>query len=251
MNSPRNPTSAARRFLVTPAFLLTFVLVLTPWGLPAAEKGDSGRIEALLVHARQALNQNHLTLPAGDNAVAYAQRVLDLAPKHPEALEILHQVVARYEALGLGVIDRAEALRRAELEKARLYQERGGRIAQRYRLPAEGLERLKEQLAGESGRAGSQASAREALTGVVARYATLSEAALKDGNLVEAQRYRDLAQDLVQAYRLKGSSLQRLSTRLESTQGAKAIVTDQEKERESTSAPSSNSKQAIFLPPAF
>ncbi|MGH8615216.1 MAG: hypothetical protein ACREYF_25150, partial [Gammaproteobacteria bacterium] len=81
------------------AILLPFVLLLWPGLVPAAELGkpqSSQAITVLLAKAEQALAEDRLTVPSGDNAVAYAQQVLDRAPKHPVAQRILRDVVSRY-----------------------------------------------------------------------------------------------------------------------------------------------------------
>jgi hypothetical protein len=92
-----------------------FVLAAYPGLSQGAEQkrpGPSTRIAAILVQAERALAEDRLTLPPGNNAVAYAQEVLDLAPGHPEAQGILRAVVARYGLIAGAALERAEALRR-------------------------------------------------------------------------------------------------------------------------------------------
>ena len=105
-----------------------FVLAAYPGLSPGAEQkrpGSSTRIAAILVQAERALAEDRLTLPPGNNAVAYAQEVLDLAPGDPEAQGILRAVVARYGVIAGAALDRAEALRRQEAgrRRFRLHQE--------------------------------------------------------------------------------------------------------------------------------
>jgi hypothetical protein len=94
-----------------------FVLAAYPGLSQGAEQkrlGPSTRIAAILVQAERALAEDRLTLPAGNNAVAYAQEVLDLAPGDPEAQGILRAVVTHYGLIAGAALERDEALRRQE-----------------------------------------------------------------------------------------------------------------------------------------
>jgi len=53
-----------------------------------------------LTKAREALAKNQLSTPAGRNALEYTGQVLGLDPAHPEARQILSEVVTRYATLG-------------------------------------------------------------------------------------------------------------------------------------------------------
>jgi hypothetical protein len=101
-----------RRGMVAWVFVLAAYPGLSQ-GAGQKRPGPSTRIAAILVQAERALAEDRLTLPPGNNAVAYAQEVLDLAPGHPQAQGILRAVVARYDGLIAGAaLERAEALRR-------------------------------------------------------------------------------------------------------------------------------------------
>ncbi|MCA1851897.1 MAG: hypothetical protein LC647_05760, partial [Beggiatoa sp.] len=107
-----------------------FVLAAYPGLSQGAEQKRPGpcpstRIAAILVQAERALVEDRLTLPPGNNAVAYAQEVLDLAPGHPEAKGILRAVVARYGLIAGAALERAEALRRQEERRFRLQEPTG------------------------------------------------------------------------------------------------------------------------------
>jgi hypothetical protein len=110
-----------------------FVLAAYPGLSQGAEQkrpGPSTRIAAILVQAERALAEDRLTLPPGNNAVAYAQEVLDLAPGNPEAQRILRAVVARYGLIAGAAPERAEALRRQEeagCRRFRLQEQTGSR----------------------------------------------------------------------------------------------------------------------------
>ncbi len=107
-----------------------FVLAAYPGLSQGAEQKrpcPSTRIAAILVQAERALAEYRLTLPPGNNAVAYAQEVLDLAPGHPEAQGILRAVVARYGLIAGAALERAEALRRQEERRFRLQEPTGSR----------------------------------------------------------------------------------------------------------------------------
>ena len=119
-----------KRTRLTLPSLLGCWLCLWPLLLSAAELSEAeqdARIAALLKQARQAAAEDRLTIPSGRNAVSYAQQLLDLEPNHPQALQILRNVAARYNTLGAVALDRAEALRARELNKARTYEQRGTR----------------------------------------------------------------------------------------------------------------------------
>ena len=104
--------------------LLAWVFVLAAYpglasGAEQKRPGPSTRIEAILVQAERALAEDRLTLPPGNNAVAYAQEVLDLAPGNPEAQGILRAVVARYALLAGAALGRAETPSRQEAGRRR------------------------------------------------------------------------------------------------------------------------------------
>ena len=118
-----------RRGMVAWVFMLAAYPGLSQ-GAEQKRPGPSTRIAAILVEAERALAEDRLTLPPGNNAVAYVQEVLDLAPGHPEAQRILRAVVARYGLIARAAPERAEALRRQEeagCRRFRLQEETGSR----------------------------------------------------------------------------------------------------------------------------
>jgi hypothetical protein len=115
-----------RRGMVAWVFMLAAYPGLSQ-GAEQKRPGPSTRIAAILVEAERALAEDRLTLPPGNNAVAYAQEVLDLAPGDPEAQRILRAVVARIAG---AAPERAEALRRQEeagCRRFRLQEQTGSR----------------------------------------------------------------------------------------------------------------------------
>lgn len=80
-----------------------------------AEQARLEEIRNLLEQAEAALGSGRLTQPPGDNALAYYQRALRLAPDQPEALQGIEQIGERYlarasEAIDADELDKAEGL---------------------------------------------------------------------------------------------------------------------------------------------
>jgi hypothetical protein len=85
-------------------------------------------IDELVSKARGAIEVDALTTPPGDNAVAYAEKILGLDPKNPEAQRILQHVVDRYVVLAkVGVSKK-------DIEAAQIYQERARAVARKHDL---------------------------------------------------------------------------------------------------------------------
>lgn len=240
------------------AIIASLVTVLALWPLHAgsAEVTVAERIAGLLVQARRAVSENRLTVPSGDNAVGYAQRVLDLAPGHPVAQQILRDVVARYGTIARAALDRIEGLKRREIAKARDYYARGGRIAKRYGVPDTALRRIEERIAAvdgdtsqPSGPIGQDPHNRELLARIVDRYIEMGEAALLRSNVAEARRFHTIASELAQSYQVNRKVLPNLAERIASVESSLTVAEFRKQlstERLTTAGP-----LAIFLPPAF
>ena len=82
--------------------------------------------------------EDRLTNPSGDNAVGYAQEVLDLDPA-PGPQRILRDVVSRYGVMAGAVLDRVEAVKQQELAKANTFRTLGEQVAERHGLSDERL----------------------------------------------------------------------------------------------------------------
>lgn len=83
--------------------------------VPEPEGDESRSIEAQLDDAREALEDNRLTTPAGDNALALYERVLGREPDNERAREGVRRIVRRYlglsrNALGENAPDRSAVL---------------------------------------------------------------------------------------------------------------------------------------------
>jgi hypothetical protein len=237
------------------------------------------RIAALLKKAKEALMADRLMAPEGDNAVGYAEGILQLQANHPDARWILEVTAARLIALG------EFALQQSEIPKAQGYQHTAAGLVQRYGLNKAGLtglaeqitatqqqlaketrkqeaqqrledetrrkheeeqaKRLAEQQAREAKIAALLTKAREALannqlsmpagrntleyTGqvlmldpvqqearqilseVVTRYATLGETAVAGNQLDQARRYQQAAEELVRRYGLADAEIRGLA----------------------------------------
>lgn len=242
------------------ALLLSCASALAVEADAAGER--SARISTLLSSANQALRENRLTVPSGNNAVMYAQRVLDLSPEHPAAQEILRAVVARYGIIADMALDRAETLKAQEIAKARTYGERGKRVAQRYELSDLELRQVKERIVAlESGPEtaigrgqGQQISDPERVNPVIERYLNKSATALGAGNVPDARRNYDIAMTLARDYKVPNHQLIVLGQQL-MTAEQRAVRVAAQTLPLPTKAPVKGSafreRVTPFLPPAF
>ncbi len=243
-------------------FTACLALVLTGLAIqpgPAvAEPADGAqRIPTLLSQARRALAQDRLTLPSGDNAVRYAQQILDLAPGHPDALRVLEEVVQRYGLIADTALDRAEALRAREVARARTYQRRGQDVVQRFNITDAPLRQLSDRI-GALDRPGlitgveadeRHPAPRRLLDELISDYAGKSEYALQRGDPAEARRYCDIAKDIAARYRVPPVGLAVLDQRV--------LVAEVEHERAASRSAAEGELKvrmaypAAFVPPAF
>lgn len=172
------------------------------------------RIEKSLAEARTALAEDRLTIPSGNNAVAYAQQVLDLAPGDPEAQKILEWVIARYQALGENSLTRAESEMQRALGRAETYQHRAEGVAKRFQLPERSLEPLDRHMAAIKEELQSP-GLRRAMRDIVDRYLQLSETALVQGAVEEARLDLAEAQEVAAKYGISDPQMQALARRIE------------------------------------
>lgn len=244
------------------AMFLAFALVLWPGMVPAAELAEAQRtqaITALLAKAERALAGGRLTDPSGDNAVAYAQEVLDLAPEHPGAQRILRDVVSRYGVFAEAALDRVEAVKQQELAKANTFRARGEQIAERHGLYDERLHRVDERIAAlepESLQSPIEEHplVRKVVSRLIERYADKAEHALNRGNVAGARSYRDIARDLASNYRIPIKARADLGGRVEGAEQARPIGPIAQTEVEQPAGAlhvSPREFKAVFIPPAF
>lgn len=172
------------------------------------------RIKKSLAEARTALAEDRLTTPSGNNAVAYAQQVLDLAPGDPEAQKILEVVVARYQALGDNALTRTQSEMQRALGRAETYQHRAEGVAKRFQLPERLLEPLGRHMAAVKEELQSPVLHR-AVRDIVDRYVQLGETALTRGAVEEALRNLGEAQGLAATFGLPDAQMQALARRIE------------------------------------
>lgn len=101
------------------------------------------RVGALVGKAERAREAGRWTAPAGDNVLGFARQILDLAPAHTGARQLIAQTVAKsLEAA-------ASALNRGEIEKARVHSEQARELVQRYEIVSTELNWLTERIAAE------------------------------------------------------------------------------------------------------
>ena len=241
------------------AMFLAFALVFWPGMVPAAELAEAQRaqaITALLAQAERALAEDRLTVPSGDNAVAYAQEVLDLAPEHLIAQRILRDVVSRYGVIAEAALDRVEAVKQQELAKATTFRARGEQVAERHGLPDERLHRVDKRIAAlDPGSLQNPIEepplARKVVSRLVERYADKAKLALNMGNVSEARRYHDIARDLASDYRISSGALADLGGRIEGAEQARSIAQTDVDQPAGALQASPREFKAVFIPPAF
>jgi hypothetical protein len=222
---------------------------LIPWGLVlllcpglslgAGEMGadPAASIAAILVEARRALTEDRLTVPAGHNAVAYAQQVLDLAPGHAEAQQILRAVVERYGLIAGAAVDRAK-----------VYRSRGEGVARRYAISPQALSAVAARLDALPERAGPANPGRDdpaTLRRLVDTYRHKGEVALEAGLLREARRYADLAGQIARDHRVANTSLAALEGRVVAAERVRRQAMAE------AAPPAGAWAKAVFLPPSF
>jgi len=236
-----------------------FVLAAYPGPSPGAEQkrpDPSARIAVILVQAKRALAEDRLTLPSGHNAVSYAQEVLDLSPGHAEAQGILRAVVARYGLIAGAALDRAEALRRQELARARAYRSRGEGVAHRFNLSTAPLSTVAERMEGVEARPNGvsavalqrQPLAHRVHARLVGHYLHESEVALGDGRVHDARRYWEVAGQIARDHQVSNSGLDRLERRV--------AAAEQERDEGRVGARAdaeglSAQGRLVFIPPSF
>lgn len=187
--------------------LLMGLLNFYPGFLAATEEAQAAvPIAQLMKQAQQALAADHLTLPPEDNAVAYAQKILERHPEHPGARQILKKVVARYVELGESVLEQAGAENRQALQQAEAYARRAEEVVKRYQLPEATLEPLVSRLAAakvmQAVPPPEPPVVRQLLGEIVDRYVQLGEDALARGEIEAARQHQQEAQHIVSKYDL-------------------------------------------------
>lgn len=227
------------------------------------EAKTAAQVEIFLAKAKTALEEDRLTIPSGNNAVGYAQQVLDLVPNHPEAQQILRAVVARYGALGNASLDRAETLWMQEIQKAHKYHKRGARVAQEHHLSDDSLAVMEQRIANAQQPPSSMAltttasggSTQAVLLDVVERYLTLSEEASNKGALMEAEQHLNVSRDLITHYSLSSAESHRLIRRLMHMERLLAARKAAEAERfdsaRTITKASPYAGKPVFIPPSF
>ncbi len=136
----------------------------------AKEKAE--RSNALLTNADQAIEQNRLITPSGDNAVHYLRQALALVPNDPRIRQKLQQVISR-------VIRQAEqALEQHKLQDADDHYQAGKRLASEFGLPTPELAKLESKITEERARQ-AEIAAR------IAESANLVETALQEDRLTQ------------------------------------------------------------------
>ncbi len=104
-------------------------------GQPLDRPGDPAHadIPGLLAQARQYIEANHLTTPAGDNAQQVCLHVLQLEPDNTEAVQLLQQIAQRYADWG------DDRMQRGETDQAISQYQKGLEVAQSYPGAPDGL----------------------------------------------------------------------------------------------------------------
>jgi hypothetical protein len=129
-------------------------LLLLPYpGLAYGEQADSplgksGELSTYLENAQHALSIDHLTTPPDDNAVAYIEQALSIAPNNAQANDLLQRVIKRYEELVDEYVIRAsKLLNRNPQQLARTYRDRAHGVITKHGLDDAELQRMDRMLA--------------------------------------------------------------------------------------------------------
>ncbi len=104
------------------------------------------RVGALVEKAERAREAGRWAAPAGDNVLGFARQILDLAPAHKGARQLIAQTVAK------SLEEAAAALNRGEIEKARVHSEQARALVQRYEIESTELNWLTERITAEEHR---------------------------------------------------------------------------------------------------
>jgi hypothetical protein len=199
-------------------------LLFFPWNSYAKDSPSTKNktIASLLDKAEQALTQNRLSTPARDNAVTYIERVLAIAPQHPDAIRLLEQITARYNELVAAHFEHSEQAMQQSLMQTRILHEHTQNITDKHEISNSALIAMEHKIANyeatfEKSRMGS-GSAKETPNNtaedLLERHITYSTSALKYSDIKEARWHAQQADAVANRYQLISHKLQPLKDRI-------------------------------------
>lgn len=206
-------------------------MLFIPWWVSADSSVDvlENRISGFLVQAERALAADRLTTPTSDNAMAYIDLALSLAPNHPRAFKLLRRITKRYGELVAQSLKSGERAKQRSLERARSFRDRAESVVvqhgladhtlldmeqnithYQYTYPNRGLmfrgedgspnPATTEDKAAGPGQPSNPQGTRQRVRDLIDSHILLGEAALQDGYLDKAKQHRLFAQELALQY---------------------------------------------------
>ena len=209
----KNPTSHNRSN--TPQInwraLLICSLLLCSWNLSAADDtGEEGMgIADVLSKAKQALAQDRLTTPPEENAVKFVEQALAIAPENPEAMKLLEQITDRYDELVAARLKHGEHARQESLAQAKTFHTRARDIINHHNISNSALVAMKYKIANYN-----EKTSKTGVEDLLNQHIALSESALKDNRVKDAQWHAQQADTIANRYELSDEKLKLLKDRI-------------------------------------
>jgi len=203
--------------------VLVWGLLFFSWNLPAADNGKEkdSEMAGLLNKAKQAIAQDRLTTPQEDNAYSYVEQAFAINPEHPEAIMLLEQITDRYDALVATRLKHGEQMRQKSLTQAKTFHERAQNIANQHSMSNAALVSMKYRIAKyeaslevEKDTGKGKKIPNAAIETLVDQHITLSESALEENNIREAQWHIRQAVAMTQRYGLSNRKLELLQDKI-------------------------------------
>jgi hypothetical protein len=223
MMPSKSPTLSSNKTRVNWRSVLIWGLLFFSWNLSAADsvKEKDGEIAGFLNKAKRAIAQDRLTTPRKDNAFNYVEQALAISPEHPEAIMLLEQITDRYDALVATRLKHGEQMRQKSLTQAKNFHERAQNILDQHSISNASLVSMKYKIAKYEASLNVEKDINKdkkrpnaAIETLVDQHITLSESALEEGNIREAQWHTRQAVAMTQRYGLSNRKLELLQDRI-------------------------------------
>lgn len=184
----------------------------------AGVKINDFTITEYLDRAEKALALDRLTTPPDDNAVAYIERALAVAPNNARAIHFLERVTQRYGELVSNSVKQGERVRRINLQRAKIYRNRAREVINEHGLSSIELQNMNgtiarySQVPGDDTMTSSRAQRVSTLlvSELLDQHILLTELALHHNNVREAEWHVEQASELVDRYALSSVRLRPL-----------------------------------------
>jgi len=199
--------------------ILISSLLLISWDLSAAENmaGERKDIAIFLNKANKAIAQDRLTTPSEDNAFNYIEQALAAAPEHPEALKLLEKIIDRYDELVATHLKHGEQTRQKSLAQAKTFHKRAQNIINQHNISNSSLVAMKYKIAHYSIDKNFKPHPETPDAGIESllnQHIALSESALEENSIKEAQWHAEQADTIAHRYKLSNQKLKLLKDRV-------------------------------------